>query len=48
MNVDISRDSTRRPVQGMGLSHVAGNSGRREPLGVLEMGGGGDVKRVKR
>lgn len=45
---DAMRDSARRPAQGMGLSHVAGNPGRREPLGVLDLSDGGDLKRARR
>ncbi|CAL1699340.1 unnamed protein product [Somion occarium] len=39
----------RRPVQGMGLAQQgAGAPVRREPLGTIELGEGGDVKRLRR
>jgi hypothetical protein len=41
--------SSRRPAQGMGLAQQHGGQGaRREPLGRLDVGEGGDVKRMKR
>jgi len=45
---------SRRPMQGMGLSgqysgwNPGQGQGRREPLGALEVGEGGDVKRMRR
>ncbi|KAK7681344.1 hypothetical protein QCA50_015435 [Cerrena zonata] len=43
---DTAQSGQRRPVQGMGLAQAT--SGKREPLGALEIGDGGDVKRLKR
>lgn len=52
-----SGGSTRRPAQGMGLAPHAGSGGRsaqqamdpkREPFTALELGEGGDVKRLRR
>ena len=51
LTLELRESSTRRPVQGMGLSHAPTNvinASRREPLAALDIGDGGDVKRVKR
>lgn len=49
---DRGSSAQRRPAQGMGLAQASSSgvsvNGKREPLGALEVGESGDVKRVKR